>query len=175
MARQPAATPGQRRSRPGGGSGFELAFKADALWVSTSIDSVDGRAGRAKATDAAETHFRTGPEDLQGYRVGSGLRWACPRQAADPQQAGRAHQTTDEGVDTMIRTIAVERELLEECRKSAREQLGSSATEAEVEAIGTQLYEGPPPRPGYHETEAQRQRRETNTRLARENYRRWLS
>ena len=29
----------------GGASGFELAFKADALWVGTSIDGVDGPAG----------------------------------------------------------------------------------------------------------------------------------
>jgi hypothetical protein len=74
----------------------------------------------------------------------------------------------------MIRTIAVERELLNECRKSAREKLGASASAAEVEAAATWLYEGPPPREDYQETDAQRQRREANTQLARENYRRWL-
>ena len=75
----------------------------------------------------------------------------------------------------MIRTIAVERKLLEECRKSARDELGAAASAAEIEAAATLLYEGPPPRQDYQETDAQRQRREANTRLARENYRRWLS
>ena len=45
-----------------GASGFALAFKADALWVGTSIDGVDGPAGRLAATDAAVTRFRTGPQ-----------------------------------------------------------------------------------------------------------------
>ena len=74
----------------------------------------------------------------------------------------------------MWQTIRVERELLDECRKSAREQLGTSASEGEIEAAATLLYEGPTPRTKYQETEAQRQRREANTQLARENYRRWL-
>ena len=74
----------------------------------------------------------------------------------------------------MIRTIAVERELLEECRKSAREELGPTASAADIEAAAKLLYEGPPPRKEYQETDAQRRRREANTRLARENYRRWL-
>ena len=75
----------------------------------------------------------------------------------------------------MIRTIAVERELLEECRKSARDELGAAASAAEIEAAATLLYEGPPPPKDDQETDARRQRREANTRLARENYRRWLS
>ncbi len=51
----------------GGASAFELAFKADALWVGTSIDGVDGPAGRLKATDAAVTRFRTGLEGSRAY------------------------------------------------------------------------------------------------------------
>ncbi len=39
----------------GGASGFGLAFKADGLWVGAAIDSVDGPAGRLKATGAAVT------------------------------------------------------------------------------------------------------------------------
>ena len=43
----------------GGASGFELAFKADALWVGTSIDGVEGPGGNLAATVAAVTRFRT--------------------------------------------------------------------------------------------------------------------
>ena len=50
-----------------GASAFELAFKADALWVGTSIDGVDGPAGRLKATAAAVTRFRTGLEGSRAY------------------------------------------------------------------------------------------------------------
>ena len=53
----------------GGASGFELAFKADALWVGTSIDGVDGPAGRLKATNAAVTRFRTGLEGSRAYTL----------------------------------------------------------------------------------------------------------
>ncbi len=50
-----------------GAGGFALAFKADALWVGTAIDGVDGPAGRLKATDAAVTRFRTGLEGSRAY------------------------------------------------------------------------------------------------------------
>ena len=56
-----------------GSSGFELAFKADALWVGTAIDGVDGPAGRLKATDAAITRFRTGLEGSRGYTLAGRL------------------------------------------------------------------------------------------------------
>ena len=49
----------------GGSGGFGLAFKADALWVGTSVDGVDGSAGRLAATEAAVTRYRTG---LEGSR-----------------------------------------------------------------------------------------------------------
>ena len=49
----------------GGSGGFGLAFKADVLWVGTSVDGVDGSAGRLAATEAAVTRFRTG---LEGSR-----------------------------------------------------------------------------------------------------------
>ena len=48
-------------------AGFGLAFKADALWVSTGIEGVDGPAGRLAATKAAVTRFRTGLEASRGY------------------------------------------------------------------------------------------------------------
>ena len=68
MAMAAAGTRGELVA--GGASGFGLAFKADALWVGTSIDGVDGPAGRLKATDAAVTRFRTGLEGSRAYTFG---------------------------------------------------------------------------------------------------------
>ena len=49
--------------------GFALAFKADALWVGTATDGVDGPAGRLAATEAAVTRFRTGLEGSRAYTL----------------------------------------------------------------------------------------------------------
>ena len=57
----------------GGASGFELAFKADALWVGTSIDGVAGPGGNLAATAAAVTRFRTGLEGARGYALAGRL------------------------------------------------------------------------------------------------------
>ena len=53
--------------------GFGLAFKADALWVGTGIEGVDGPEGRLAATEAAVTRFRTGLEAARGYNFERGL------------------------------------------------------------------------------------------------------
>ena len=57
----------------GGASGFELAFKADALWVGTSIDGVEGPGWNLTATAAAVTLFRTGLEGARGYTLAGRL------------------------------------------------------------------------------------------------------
>ena len=57
----------------GGRSGFRLAFKADALWVGTSSDEVNGPMGRLAGTHAAVTRFRTAFEGSRGFSFGSGL------------------------------------------------------------------------------------------------------
>ena len=57
----------------GGAGGFTLAFKADALWVGTGIEGVDGPAGRLAATDAAVTRLRTGLEGSRDYNLGNVL------------------------------------------------------------------------------------------------------
>ena len=57
----------------GGAGGVALAFKADALWVGTSIDGVDGAAGRLAATEAAVTRFRTGLEGSRAYTLAGRL------------------------------------------------------------------------------------------------------
>ena len=71
MAMAAAGTRGELVS--GGAGGFALAFKADALWVGTSIDGVDGPAGRLKATEAAVTRFRTGLEGSRAYTIAGRL------------------------------------------------------------------------------------------------------
>ena len=50
-----------------GAGGFGLAFKADALWVDTGTEGVDGPAGRLAATEAAVTRFRTAMEGSAGF------------------------------------------------------------------------------------------------------------
>ena len=68
------AAAGTRGALVGGGaSGFELAFKADALWVGTSIDGVEGPGGNLAATAAAATRFRTGLEAARGYALAGRL------------------------------------------------------------------------------------------------------
>ena len=52
---------------------FGLVFKADALWVGTAIDGVDGPEGRLAAPSAAVTHYRTALEVSRGYRFQRGL------------------------------------------------------------------------------------------------------
>ena len=71
MAMAAAGTRGELVS--GGAGGFALAFKADALWVGTSIDGVDGAAGRMAATDTAVTRFRTGLEGSRAYTLAGRL------------------------------------------------------------------------------------------------------
>ena len=71
MAMAAAGTRGELIA--GGAGGVALAFKADALWVGTAIDGVDGPAGRLKATDAAVTRFRTGLEGSRAYTPGGRL------------------------------------------------------------------------------------------------------
>ena len=71
MAMAAAGTRGELVA--GGSGGFELAFKADALWVGTSTDGVDGPAGRLKATEAAVTRFRTGLEGSRAYTLAGRL------------------------------------------------------------------------------------------------------
>ena len=71
MAMAAAGTRGELVA--GGAGGFALAFKADALWVGTSIDGVDGAAGRLAATAAAVTRFRTGLEGSRAYTLAGRL------------------------------------------------------------------------------------------------------
>ena len=71
MAMAAAGTRGELVS--GGAGGVALAFKADALWVGTATDGVDGLAGRLAATEAAVTRFRTGLEGSRAYTLAGRL------------------------------------------------------------------------------------------------------
>ena len=54
-------------------AGFGMAFKADALWVGTGIEGVNGLEGRLAATSAAVTRYRTALEASRSYRFQRGL------------------------------------------------------------------------------------------------------
>ena len=74
----------------GGARGFELAFKADALWVGTSIDGVEGPGGNLGATAAAVTRFRTGLEGARGYTLAGRLSLQAERRGrAAARRRGR--------------------------------------------------------------------------------------
>ena len=65
MAMAAAGTRGELIA--GGAGGFGLAFKADALWVGTSSDGVEGPAGNLAETRSAVSRLRTGLEGSRSY------------------------------------------------------------------------------------------------------------
>ena len=96
MALAAAGTRGELvGSRAGGG--FALAFKADALWVGTSVDGVDGAAGRLSATEAAVTRVRTGIEGSRGFTLGGRMSLRPSVEVGLRQDGGDAETGT--GVD----------------------------------------------------------------------------
>ena len=90
----------------GGASGFALAFKADALWVGTSIDGADGPAGRLAATDAAVTRFRTGLEGSRTYAVAGRLSLTPSVEAGLRHDGGDAE--TGAGMDVGVGLVVSE-------------------------------------------------------------------
>ena len=96
MAMAAAGTRGELvGSRAGGG--FALAFKADALWVGTSVDGVDGAAGRLSASEAAVTRIRTGIEGSRGFSIGGRMSLTPSVEVGLRQDGGDAETGT--GVD----------------------------------------------------------------------------
>ncbi len=53
--------------------GLNLAFKADALWVGTGIEGVEGPSGRLAATEAVVTRYRTALEAAREFGFERGL------------------------------------------------------------------------------------------------------
>ena len=120
MAMAAAGTRGELIA--GAAGGFALAFKADALWVGTAIDGVDGPAGRLKATDAAVTRFRTGLEGSRAYKFAGGLSLRPSVEVGLRQDGGDAEtgagmdvgaglivsdSSTGLAVDVRVRTLLV--------------------------------------------------------------------
>ena len=98
MAMAAAGTRGELvGSRAGGG--FALAFKADALWVGTSVDGVDGAAGRLSATEAAVTRVRTAIEGSRGFTLGGRMSLTPSVELGLRQDGGDAETGT--GVDVV--------------------------------------------------------------------------
>ena len=96
MAMAAAGTRGELvGSRSAGG--FALAFKADALWVGTSVEGVDGPAGRLSATAAAVTRIRTGVEGSRGFSIGGRMSLTPSVEVGVRQDGGDAETGT--GVD----------------------------------------------------------------------------
>ena len=76
----------------GGSNAFGLAFKADALWVGTATDGVDGPTGRMAATEAAVSRVRTALEGSRGFTVGRGLSLKPSVEVGLRHDAGDAEQ-----------------------------------------------------------------------------------
>ena len=94
----------------GGASGFALAFKADALWVGTSIDGVDGAAGRLAATEAAVTRFRTGLEGARAYMLAGRLSLRPSVEVGLRHDGGGlvvADASTGLAIDLRVRTLVL--------------------------------------------------------------------
>ena len=76
----------------GGARGFGLAFKADALWVGTATEGVDGPAGRMAATEAAVSRVRTALEGSRGFRLRGRLSLRPSVEVGLRHDAGDAEQ-----------------------------------------------------------------------------------
>ena len=78
----------------GTGGGFALAFKADALWVGTSVDGLDGPAGRLSASEAAVARIRTGLEGSRGFVIGGRMALTPSVEVGLRQDGGDAETGT---------------------------------------------------------------------------------
>ena len=87
-----------------GMGGFGLAFKADALWVGTGSEAVDGPAGRLAATEAVVTRVRTALEASRGYVVGHGIALRPSLELGLRKDGG--HAETGRGADVAASLIA---------------------------------------------------------------------
>ena len=85
---------------------FGLAFKADALWVGTDSEPVDGPAGRLAATEAVVTRVRTALEASRGYVVGHGIALRPSLEVGLRKDGGDAE--TGRGADVAASLIAAD-------------------------------------------------------------------
>ena len=116
------AAGGGRGELLAGDNGFELAFKADALWVGTRTDAASGPSGNLDATRAGITRLRTALEGSQSMTVGGRMAFTPSvelgiRQDGGDAEVGRgldvglglvvADGVTGLGVDVRIRRLLV--------------------------------------------------------------------
>ncbi len=87
-----------------GVGGFGLAFKADALWVGTGSEAVDGPAGRLAGTEAVVTRVRTALEASRGYVFGHGIALRPSLEVGLRRDGGDAE--TGAGADVAASLIA---------------------------------------------------------------------
>ena len=87
-----------------GAGGFGLAFKADALWVGTGSEAVEGPAGRLAGTEAVVTRVRTALEASRGYVFGHGIALRPSLEVGLRRDGGDAETGT--GVDVAASLIA---------------------------------------------------------------------
>ena len=87
-----------------GVGGFGLAFKADALWVGTGSEAVDGPAGRLAGTEATVTRVRTALEASRGYVFGHGIALRPSLEVGLRRDGGDAE--TGAGADVAASLIA---------------------------------------------------------------------
>ena len=116
------AAGGGRGQILGGGEGFGLAFKADALWVGTRTDESNGPGGRLRGTSAAVNRLRTALEGSQSMELGGRMALTPSVEVGIRQDGGDADTGTgmDVGaglvfadavtglsVDVRVRTLVV--------------------------------------------------------------------
>ena len=91
------AAGGGRGQILGGGDGFGLAFKADALWVGTRTDESNGPGGRLRGTSAAVNRLRTAIEGSQSMTIASRMGLTPSVEIGVRQDGGDAE--TGRGID----------------------------------------------------------------------------
>ena len=103
-------------------AGFELAFKADALWVGTRTDAASGASGNLRATRAGVTRLRTALEGSKSTTIAARMAFTPSvevgiRQDGGDAEVGRgldvglglvvADGVTGLGVDVRVRRLLV--------------------------------------------------------------------
>ena len=91
------AAGGGRGQILGGGDGFGLAFKADALWVGTRTTAATGPGGNLASTRAAVSRLRTAIEGSQRMRIASRMALTPSIEIGIRQDGGDAD--TGRGMD----------------------------------------------------------------------------
>ena len=88
------AAGGGRGQILGGGEGFGLAFKADALWVGTRTKAATGPSGNLEATNAGVSRLRTAIEGSQSMTIASRMALTPSVEIGIRQDGGDAETGT---------------------------------------------------------------------------------